>query len=596
MFPLLFTRRLTIVVATALSLNVTINLQALTILTGPSVATAANAPLAGVLTLTTDDPSRVSVSVSDGTNTWQRNFYDYATNHSIPLLGFKSDRTNLIAVTVHDKFRNAVTAADPLEFITDPLPSDFPPSLLITNQPAKMEPGYTLLRIVNRNTYRAYLTVVDNAGEVVWYSRVTSTSDVRQLENGDLFIPLTRSFVEINMLGNTVRTWNVPSGLNINLHDGVPTPHGTILYLNDASKVVSDFPTSATDPDAPLQTTNVLYNKVVEISATDSKLLNTWSPIDVLDPRRLTYLTFQIRNWNLGWDIEHANALIEDPRDDTLIVSMRQQNAVIKFFRDTGQIKWILGPHENWGPEFQQYLLTPVGTPFAWQYGQHAPIITPQGTLLVYDNGNFRASPFDPFVPDEDNYTRAVEYDIDETNMTVSQVWEYGSSIAEPIFTGQVGNADWLPQTGNVLINFGFIWYINGVRPSPFSTNASMIRIKEVTHEPNPEVVFDLAFFDYANTNSNYLGCWTYRCHRIPDLYGHLATPITDLTVRFEEGIPRLEFSADETKTYAIEASTDLSDWREIGNASPEAEAGNFNFEDHDTLAARARFYRVVSQ
>ena len=95
-----------------------------------------------------------------------------------------------------------------------------------------------------------------------------------------------------------------------------------------------------------------------------------------------------------GYDNEHANAILEDPRDNSIVVSIRHQDAVIKFTRN-GQLKWILGPHANWGAQWQKYLLTPVGTPFEWQYAQHAPELTPQGTLLVYDDGNYRASPFE---------------------------------------------------------------------------------------------------------------------------------------------------------------------------------------------------------
>jgi len=478
--------------------------RAVTILSGPTFTKATNAPLAGLLELTTDRLSRVGVSVDDGTNQWVRNFHDYSTNHSIPLLGFRPGKTNVITVTVYDQYRQATNAA-PLTFVTGPLPSDFPPCILVTNQPDKMDRGYILLRNVNRNTARAYLTVVNKYAEVIWYSTVATTSDVRQLGNGDLFIPLTTSFVEVDMLGRTVQTWNVPSGLNINLHDGVPTPHGTILYLNDASEVVSNFPTSATDPNAPLQTTNVLYNRVVEISATNSSLLNLWSPINVLDPRRLTYLTFQVHTPQ-GWDIEHANAVIEDPSDDTLIVSMREQNAVIKLARSTGQV-WILGPPENWGPAFQNYLLTPVGTPFEWQYGQHAPVITRRGSLLLFDDGNFRASPYAPPVADANNYSRAVEYAIDEDTMTVRQVWEYGQNASERLYIGQVGNADELPTLDHVLVNFGYVSYDNGLSPSPTAPGASMIRIQEVTRDDNPQVVFDMAVFNYTNTSPSYLGC-----------------------------------------------------------------------------------------
>ena len=165
---------------------------------------------------------------------------------------------------------------------------------------------------------------------------------------------------------------------------------------------------------------------MVEISATNAAVLNTWSPINELDPRRISYL---IVTTPAGHGTPSTrNAVIEDPSDDSLIVSMRMQNAVIKFSRATGQLRWILGPPANWGPAWQPYLLTPVGDPFVWQYAQHAPILTPQGTLILFDNGNYRASPFDPTVPDSNNYSRAVEYSINEQTMEVSQVWDYGQN------------------------------------------------------------------------------------------------------------------------------------------------------------------------
>ncbi len=370
-------------------------------------------------------PPRVSASVNDGMNIWERDFLDYGTVHSNILLGFKPARTNAITVTVFDRFRNQFTAAAPVRFITAPLPADFPVIKVLISEPDKMEPGYTLFRGANNNQKVGYVTFLDNTGQVVWYSsKLPTFLDVRQLDNGDLFMPGTTytSFVEANLLGQTVKTWGVPNNLALNYHDGVPTDHNTILYINDAGRLVTNFPTSSTDPNAPRQTTNVLYNRIIEMSSTNSALLNNWSLIDMLDPLRINYLTFTLRS-GLGWDSEHANAVIEDPRDDSIIVSMRHQDAVIKFSR-AGQLKWILGPHGNWGANFQPFLLTPVGTPFEWNYAQHAPMITPQGTLLLYDDGNFRASPFDASLADSANQSRAVEYDINEQTMEVTQVWE----------------------------------------------------------------------------------------------------------------------------------------------------------------------------
>jgi len=590
LFGRFLARALLLAAGLGATLATALNSPALTITAGPTFDPGSAAPLAGLLQLTTDLPSRVSVSVSDGTNTWQRNFYDYTTAHSMPLLGFKPNRTNSITVTVRDLARNTVTSLDPLVFITSPLPDDFPKSVLVTNQPDKMEPGYTLFRLQNYKDGVAYLTIVDNTGEVVWYSGVRSTLDVRQLANGDLFVPLPMGFVEFSMLGQIVNGWGVPGGLSVDFHDGTPTSHDTILYINDQYRLVPDFPGSATNANAATINAGLFYNQIVEMSSVDGSLLNTWSLIDMLQATRIDYLTF-----SLGViDIEHANSVIEDPSDDSLIVSMRHQDAVIKFSR-AGQLQWILGSPKNWDAQFQPYLLTPVGTPFAWAYGQHAALLTPRGTLLLFDNGNFRASPFDPGVPDADNYSRAVEYSIDEQTMEVTQVWEYGRTNADRLYTDRGGNADWLPRRGNVLVTFANTLYENGAPPSPVAPGATMLRIKEVTHDADPEVVFDLAFFDYGNIATNFLGYFAYRSHRIPDLYSISPAPVVDLMARFNAGAALLQFSANPARTYVIQASSDLKQWEEIGVAE-DAGGGNFEFAEREPIEAPARYYRVVTQ
>ena len=406
--------------------------------------------------------------------------------------------------------------------------------------------------------------------------------------------PSPSSFIEVNLLGKTVNTWAVPDSLLIDPHEGVPTGHNTILYLSDYSQVVAGFPTSATISNAPTQTTMLDVPSVIEMSATDGTLLNNWPLLDLLDPLRVTYLTFTTTD-SLGVDWGHANSVVEDSRDDSIIASLRHQNAVIKFSRATGELKWILGPPQNWGPDWQPYLLTPVGTPFEWNYGQHAARLTPQGTLLLYDDGDFRACPFDPPVADSANYSRAVEYAINEQTMEVSQVWEYGGNSPEPLYTAALCNADWQTNTGNVLVNFGYVSYDNHVSPSPAAPGATLVRIQEVTHEQNPQVVFDSSIFDYSNTSTNYLGNWVYRSHRVPDLYAHPATPVADLTLQYDGEAAHLEFSADPVRSYVVEASTGLVQWTPLGTATP-GQGGNYDFYDMDAGNATGRFYRVRTQ
>jgi arylsulfate sulfotransferase len=577
--------------------------RAITIVSGPAFTQATNAPLAGLLQLTTDVKSRISVVVTNETGSWTNNFYDYSTNHSEILLGFKPGQSNQIWVTAYDQDRNAVTATQALTFVTDPLPADFPTSVVLTNAPSMMEPGYFLFIMYHNNSPISYITIMDNSGNVVWYSPnpADGDSDVRQLDNGDLFVqeasPIN-DFLEINMLGQTVQKWIAPTNYPVNNHEGILTAKGTILYLSDVSEVVSNFPSSDTDPYAPLITTNVDDNPVVEISTNDSEVLHAWSPLAVLDPTRVTYLTYGGGFPEpYGADNEHANAIIDDTNDNAIIESLRAQNAVFKFSRSTGQLEWILGPHANWGTNWQSYLLTPEGTPFNWNYGQHAPELTPQGTLLLYNDDNYAASPYDPPVADQDNQSSAIEYDINESNMTVSEVWNSAwQTNQDRLYTPYIGRVQWLPKTGNVFVDYGAVSYVNGVHPSAYSTNALMVRLIEYTHDPVPQVVFDLSFFDYGDTSPDYQGYFCYRAYQIPDLYPHPADPVADLVVNNENQIPVLQFSADPTHSYLIQASTDLTNWITIGTPTQEGDTGNYDFEDLDANQYTTRFYRVVTQ
>lgn len=580
---------------------------AVTILPGLSFTPATNAPLAGVLHLTTDVNSMVSILVSNGTNLWQRDFYDFGTNHSETLLGFYPRQTNLMLVTAYDKYRNACTAPQLLTFVTPPLPSDFATIVVLTNQPTLMEPGYTLFIVQIRDDNNFYITILDNSGNVVWYCRTPGSYDVdvRQLADGDLFLPQqspSNNFVEINMLGQTVHTWTAPAGFPVNIHDGVPTDHGTILYLSDTNFPVSNFPSSDTISNASLINTQIDDVRVVEISATNSTLLNLWSPLGdgFLDATRVTYLTYSAPD-SYGVDNEHANAVIEDTNDNSIMLSVRNQNAVIKFSR-SGQLKWILGPPANWsdnlaGASLLPFLLTPEGTPFEWNYGEHSLMITPQDTLLTFDNGDFRASPFDPPVADANNYSRGVEFNINATNMEVSQVWDSTAAGGDRLFCAIYGKNQWLPQTRDILVTYGDVSYINGVHPSAYSSGATMARIIEYTHDPIPKVVSDLSLFDYNNASPAYLGYAVYRALRIPDLYTHPADPVTDLVLS-GEGLTgaRLQFSADPAHTYDVQASTDLINWTTIGTAVQDGDTGQFEFDDLSVSEFAARFYRVITQ
>jgi len=587
--------------STLAALVITNNARAVAFLSGPTFTPATAAPLAGLLQVTTDVRARISVTVTDGTNTWKRDFYNFTTTNSIPLLGFRPARTNQIQITAYDQSGNTVVAPQPLTFKTAPLPAGFPVYTVLQSQPDKMEPGYRFFMIRNGDTRVGYIVAMDVNGEVVWYSVCPNLYDldVRPLPDGNIFIPGEENkFSEINMLGQVVQTWFPPSGHPINPHDGFPTDHGTILYMSDNSRLVANIPTSATISNSPTQTANVDDTSAVEISITNSAFLHQWSPLNVLQPTRVTYLTYGDGSGSsYGVDTEHGNSVYDDTNDASIIISLRNENAVIKVDRATGNLKWILGPPADWGSAWQPFLLTPTTTPFDWNYGQHAAKLTPDGTLILYNDNNYQASPFAAPVPDQQNVSSAVEYSIDETNMQVSEVWNtLWQTNQDRLFTPYVGMVSWGPQTRNVLVTYGVVSYVNGVHPSAYSTNAAETRLIEYTHDAIPQIVSDVRFFDPTVTSSSYQGYFCYRAYMLADLYAHPSLPVADLRVNKLDGAAILQFSGDATHTYQVQASMDLINWNNLGTAVQNDATGLFEFEDADQDGPSTRFYRIVTQ
>jgi hypothetical protein len=162
-------------------------------------------------------------------------------------------------------------------------------------------------------------------------------------------------------------------------------------------------------------------------------------------------------------------------------------------------------------------MLMPIGSPFRWQYHQHAPMWTGPNRIVLYDNGNHRASPFDGTVPvpSAENFSRGVEYEINEDNLTVRQVWEYGENIPDQLFTGFIGDADWLETTGNRLMTFGAVSYVGGVRSVDLGLGTLHARLVEVTDDVVPVKVFELLVYDPEDDKRSTI----YRSERIPSLY-----------------------------------------------------------------------------
>ena len=283
-----------------------------------------------------------------------------------------------------------------------------------------------------------------------------------------------------------------------------------------------DYPTDVVDPDAPRKPTNVVGDIVVEI-APDGEVLRQWKLFDLVDPYRFGYGSLEVGYWVGTYedhydeppvDWHHANAVYYDEQTDSAIISTYQMSAIYKLNLGSGELDWIMSDPTGWREPWSKLLLEPVGD-MLWTYGQHAPMITPQRTLLVYDNGWIRAVPPNPPLQrGEDSFSRAVEFEIDATNGTVRQVWSFGGPGEDWFMSPFISEADWMPETGNVLVlSGGRVTRVDGsVGFAPFEGHI-WITLAEVTHTTPAEKVWEVIIDDPAVS-------WaSYRIERVPSLY-----------------------------------------------------------------------------
>jgi arylsulfate sulfotransferase len=155
---------------------------------------------------------------------------------------------------------------------------------------------------------------------------------------------------------------------------------------------------------------------IIEIERLSGKVAKEWDLRNIFDPDRKRLWEEQKSDWC------HLNSIQYDSSDNTLLISSKLQYFIAKIDYDTGDIKWILGNHENWEEPWQPYLLEPLNFDTTsnqdedWPYAQHMPRLTADNTIMVYDNGGNRPG---------GNYTRAVEYKVDPESMTVERLWSF---------------------------------------------------------------------------------------------------------------------------------------------------------------------------
>lgn len=402
------------------------------------------------------------------------------------------------------------------------IPDRDAPIKLLTCKTEKREPGLVFFTTrpggLPVRAQFAWVIGVAQDGSLRLNKTFNGTSqDIRALPDGTLLFSQSAQGLinNIDLDGNILRQWHArgkyldkapPEGsteLPVNfLHHTVNTmPNGNFLTLDASSRVYENWHSSVADRDAPTETAEVVGDVITEVTQ-DGEIVNRYHLLDTIDPYRVTHSTrsgyWRKQGFPNGFDWCHCNAVDYDGDDDTFLASLRHQDCIIKFKRGSGELVWILGNHSEWKEPWSKYLLTPQGE-LQWQFHQHDCSAIAPDRVMCFDNGSYKSGAFEPKLPDEENYSRLVEFEVDAAAKTVRQVWSYGGPDSDMTYACYQGGSMRLPKTGNTLGTYGGMCFDDGKPTSKNEGTFGKARLVEVT--PAGEVVFDMVVDDSASAS-----------------------------------------------------------------------------------------------
>ncbi|MDE7310208.1 MAG: aryl-sulfate sulfotransferase [Eubacterium sp.] len=391
-------------------------------------------PLTAVLLFCTKTETAVSVHVPGKTKMAcvDAEFSDFTCDHIVPVYGLYPGKTNVVQIKGQDREGN--TVENQIEIVTEKLKHGFEDISLIAyaEDEKLLAPGFNFCYsgLEDKGMKMAY----DVNGDIRWYfsdisfeipTNYASSSSVwmsRQLL--DEFHAKESLVFELNYMGRIQSVYDLPYGIH---HDIQFTSKDTMVILGSRG--------------------DVKYDKLIEVD------LNTGNIILEIDYKKMLQRTRNVSVVYSNADWIHANSVIEHKED--FIVSGNTQSTIIKHSR-SGQIKWMLADPIGYGVYWKRFLLKPVGRKFEYPYNQHAVTVLPDidgnpdtVDILLFDNGYSRNKCKGWDEKKHPSYSRMVHYQINEKDMTVRQVWEYGKERPE-LFSRWRGDAD-LQKNGNII-------------------------------------------------------------------------------------------------------------------------------------------------
>ena len=269
-----------------------------------------------------------------------------AVSHRIPVIGLYPAMENTVVLELLDK-SGKVTDSQEITITTDELPDKLDDAV----KPVKTsgESAFELTMVYGQRT--TFPFAYDCMGDIRWYMSGEFTSGIYMLSNNRMIVasneafmpsqdkPQTTNLYEMDYLGRAYTMYYVAGG---NHHEVIEKePDGNLLVLTSSLE-------------------GHIEDKIQEIDRQTGEVVNELIMEDIFGGK------YEDR---VDWT--HLNTVSYQPETDTIVISPRNLESVVKLNWTTKEIQWILCDPRFWeGTEYEKYVLQPEGD-FVYQFQQH---------------------------------------------------------------------------------------------------------------------------------------------------------------------------------------------------------------------------------
>ena len=269
-----------------------------------------------------------------------------AVSHRIPVIGLYPAMENTVVLELLDK-SGKVTDSQEITITTDELPDKLDDAV----KPVKTsgESAFELTMVYGQRT--TFPFAYDCMGDIRWYMSGEFTSGIYMLSNSRMIVasneafmpsqakPQTTNLYEMDYLGRAYTMYYVAGG---NHHEVIEKePDGNLLVLTSSLE-------------------GHIEDKIQEIDRQTGEVVNELIMEDIFGGK------YEDR---VDWT--HLNTVSYQPETDTIVISPRNLESVVKLNWTTKEIQWILCDPKFWeGTEYEKYVLQPEGD-FVYQFQQH---------------------------------------------------------------------------------------------------------------------------------------------------------------------------------------------------------------------------------